>query len=75
MNAAVQIVFIPVPVAGSSFPRVIGTHPKSEHKTSPHWPLNQQIPSDATRRMLDDARRQLADERGRRLLRELEHRP
>jgi hypothetical protein len=73
-----KIVFVPfpvpVPVAGSSFPRVIGTRYPSQGKTNPGWPpLNRQpIPTEETRRMLDAARRDLAEEKARRLLRELQ---
>jgi hypothetical protein len=75
MAAAVQIVFIPVPVAGSSFPRVTGDHPQRERKTPSRWPLNSPIPTNEARRALDDARRQLAEQRARKLLRELEPSP
>jgi hypothetical protein len=76
-TAPVQIVFVPVPVAGSSFPRVIGTRYPSQGKTPPGWPLRncQQIPTQETRRLLDTARRELAEAKARRLLRELEPRP
>jgi hypothetical protein len=75
MLAPVQIVFVPVPVAGSSFPRVIGNRYPSHGKTPPGWPLKSPIPTQETRRMLETARRDLAEEKARRLLRELEPRP
>jgi hypothetical protein len=72
----VQVVLVPWPVcwvAGSAFPRVIGHPPNPQHarKTDAKWPLTQQIPTQ-TRRILDDARRQLQERRERQLLRELE---
>jgi hypothetical protein len=75
MNLAPTIVFVPVliPTAGSSFPRVIGERHGRTGKTPNGWPpLNRQpIPTEETRRMLDAARRDLAEEKARRLLREL----
>jgi hypothetical protein len=59
MTAAVQILLVPIPVAGSAFPRVTQHRPVREHKSPVNWPLTQQIPNADTRRMLDAARRQL----------------
>jgi hypothetical protein len=72
VSTAVRIVFVPVPVAGSSFPRVIGQRHPPKGKTPPGWPLHQPIPTQETKRMLETARRDLAEEKARRLLRELE---
>jgi hypothetical protein len=73
MSAAVQVVFVPV-VMGSSFPRVIGDHPPRVGRTKSGWPPpnKQPIPTQETRRMLDMARRELAEAKARRLLQELE---
>jgi hypothetical protein len=78
MNLAPSIVFVPVPVwvGGSSFPRVTGEHYQRHGKTPSGWPPpnHQHIPTDQTRRMLDAARRDLAEAKARRLLRELDER-
>jgi hypothetical protein len=71
-TAAVKIVFVPVPVAGSSFPRVIGERHPPKGKTPPGWPLHQQIPTQETKRLLETARRDLSEAKARRLLRELQ---
>jgi hypothetical protein len=78
MTAAVQIIFVPVPVAGSSFPRVIGTRYPSQGKTKPGWPHSPQpIPNadEKRRALLDEARRVLARRREEKLWRELAPRP
>jgi hypothetical protein len=77
VSTAVQIIFVPMPVAGSSFPRVIGQRYPSKGKTPTGWPppSHQPIPTQETRRMLEMARRDLAEAKARRLLQELEHVP
>jgi hypothetical protein len=72
MNLAPTIILIPypVPVAGSAFPRVIDKPFHKQQKTNPSWPPpnHQQIPTEATRRMLDNARTEIAEQRARKLL-------
>jgi hypothetical protein len=78
VSAAPIVVFVPYPVwvGGSSFPRVIGHRYPREHKTPNGWPPSnrQQIPGPETQRILDNARRDLAEAKARRLLRELDER-
>jgi hypothetical protein len=77
MNLAPTIIFVPypVPVAGSSFPRVIGEHHQRAGRTKPGWPIGPQpIPnSDEKRRaLIDEARRVIARQREEKLWRELQ---
>jgi hypothetical protein len=77
MNLAPTIVvFVPVPIptAGSSFPRVIGDHPSRVGKQKPGWPIGpQSIPNadEKRRALLDEARRVLARRREEKAWREL----
>jgi hypothetical protein len=71
MTPATTIVLVPIPVMGwlTKYPG----HTPREAKTRPGWPLRQPIPSPAERqRMLDQARRQLAEQRERKAIAELE---
>jgi hypothetical protein len=74
MNLAPTIILVPypVPVMGSSFPRVIGERFGRTGKTPPGWPLRQELPTREAKQMLDSARRELAETRARKLLNELE---
>jgi hypothetical protein len=74
VSTAVQIVFVPVPVAGSSFPRDIGDHPPRVGKQKTGWPIGPQpIPNaeEERRALLDEARRVLERKREERAWREL----
>ena len=66
----VQIVVIPVPVAGQTWSKKTPP-PQYSHKPANRWPLTNTIPQEDARRQLDDARRKIAHERDR--LRELAH--
>jgi hypothetical protein len=76
MILAPTIIFVPVPVptsafvAGSSFPRITGHRPPQHGKTPPSWPPahRQSPPSQDAQRALDNARRELAEQRARKLL-------
>jgi hypothetical protein len=75
MIHAPHIVFVPIPVpvptaSRRGRDRDPDWNPPREPKTTSRWPLQQSIPTDA-RRALDTARRELADRRAQRLLREL----
>jgi hypothetical protein len=74
ISAQVILVPWPIPVCGSAFPRVTQRPPKTEHKTKPGWPLRQEIPKpdySAVRALIEQGQRAIADERERRVLREL----
>jgi hypothetical protein len=45
--------------------------PQRERKSDPSWPKKQEIPTEETRRLLDGARREIAERREQRALREL----
>jgi len=74
----VQIVVVPMPVpcAGGWTDRAqYNEHPQRRRKDRSDWPRFQPIPTQETRRQLDDARRLLAERREQRAWRELESRP
>jgi hypothetical protein len=81
MIHAPHIIFVPIPVpvpeaSRRGLDRDPDWNPPREPKTTPRWPLQQSIPSPETRRLLDTARRELAEQRATRLMRELvEQRP
>jgi hypothetical protein len=58
------VVFVPIPVCGQTWNKR-APQPRYPSKRPETWPLRQSIPSDETRRMLDDARRNLAENRQR----------
>jgi hypothetical protein len=58
----VQIVVIPIPVAGQVWSRRT-PQPQYPCKRRETWPLNQSIPTPETRRMLEDARRRMTSMR------------
>jgi hypothetical protein len=58
----VQIVVIPVPMAGQTWSKR-DPKPQYPNKRRDNWPLFQEIPRQETRRQLDDARRRIASER------------
>jgi hypothetical protein len=60
----VQIVVIPVPVAGQTWSKKTPP-PQYSHKPANRWPLTNTIPQEDARRQLDVARRQIASERDR----------
>jgi hypothetical protein len=71
-----RIILVPIPiwVGGSSFPRVIGHHPKRESKTPTRWPIKPApIPNSTENRraILDEARRLLARRREEQAWREI----
>jgi hypothetical protein len=71
---AVVILPVPIFVAASWLDRHSQIAPR-EPKTNGRWPLSQPIPSEDARRALAEARRAIALQRERRLMRELERAP
>jgi hypothetical protein len=57
-----HVVFVPIPVAGQTWSKRT-PQPQYPNKRRESWPLRQQIPTDETRRMLDDVRRRMSSER------------
>jgi hypothetical protein len=71
---ATQIVLVPYPVpvpAAMGWLTKYPGHTPREGKTSPGWPLRQSIPTQETRRLLDLARRDIAERRERKAIAEL----
>jgi hypothetical protein len=71
--SAVQVIFVPVPMAGAWLDRRIGK-PDRAARPANQWPLRQEIPSQAARDQLQNARRLIAEQRARKLLDELDRR-
>jgi hypothetical protein len=70
------VVFVPIPVPVLCASGNVGWVKRTPQPTYPskrreNWPLSSPIPTDETRRTLDDARRRIASEREK--LRELAH--
>jgi hypothetical protein len=71
-SPTIIIVPFPVPVASRrGLDRDPDWHPQRERKSPPMWPLSHSIPSQDTRRLLDAARRAIAEARAQRLMQEL----
>jgi hypothetical protein len=74
MSSGMQVVLVPYPVfVGASLYRRLGPQLTREPKTGSQWPIRQAIPD---KRAIDDlltkTRREIADRRAQRLMRELE---
>jgi hypothetical protein len=63
MNTPLNIVVIPVPVAGQTYNKRAGKPVYPPRQSQERWPLSSPIPTEETRRMLDDARRRMTIER------------
>jgi hypothetical protein len=75
VSVAPAVIIVPVPVMSvrRSWWQRTSTGPSpTERKSNGPWPLQQPIPTDETRRLLDDARRTLAERRAQRLWREIQ---
>jgi hypothetical protein len=62
MLTPVQIVVVPIPVAGQTWSKRAPL-PQYPNKQRATWPLSQSIPTEEARRTLDDARRRVVSER------------
>jgi hypothetical protein len=74
MQSAVQIIFVPVPCAGTTHWRVPPTPPQYPRPQRERWPVRQSIPVSTreTRNLIEAAKRAVAEQRARELLRQLE---
>jgi hypothetical protein len=73
MSPLPQIILIPIPVASNGWltgPRRLICPPHPSNKRPPHWPPRQMIPSPPARDALEQVRRELAERRAAKLLRE-----
>jgi hypothetical protein len=67
-----SIIIVPVPVGGSNSGWLRRCPPDYPPKPRPaHWPPRQAIPTDDARRAIAQARREIAEARAARLMREL----